>query len=338
MGCVRHLERSQRPPSTRRDPVSTTALTIPAQRSQALRRAHPLLSVLGWELRRYRASRLFWIQALGFFCLSLFVTWAGHDDMSGSNGNIFSVANTSPWGMLARLPTSALLLLGLLLPFVNAEGVTRDLGRRTHELLMTTALPSWAYVWGRYLVGLVMSLGLALLLLAAYLALGLGWHLINPAYPLPVIGGVLLLWVGMVVSATVLLSSLSFALGTAFPRQANLAKIVLLLGWFMGALVVPAIAGLPSDQATPSAWYVAWDPTSAASSFATLPQYQSLWQQLLPTATSAAQVQTILIAVENKLPDVSAWLAPHLIEALLSLLLVALAAVGFQRFRNAFGA
>jgi ABC-type transport system involved in multi-copper enzyme maturation permease subunit len=317
--------------------MSTTALTSARQQTRTSAPTSPPLSVLTWELRRFGASRLFWLQALGYFALSLFITWAGHSDMSiATNAFTFEghVANTSPWGMLARLPTSGLLLLGLLLPFINAEGVTRDLSRRTHELLMTTAVPSWAYVWGRYLVGLLMSLGLAVLLLAAYLGLGLGWHLVDLTYPLPVIGGVLLLWVGMVVPATVVLSSLSFALGALLPRQVTLIKVVVLLGWFIAAFIVPAIANLPSDQATPPAWYVAWDPTSAASSFATLPQYQSLWRHLLPTATSAAQAQTIFIAVENKLPDVSAWFGPHLIEALLSLLLVLLATLTFQRFRN----
>ncbi len=321
--------------------MSTTALTSTRQETRTGAAASPLLSVLVWEFRRFSASRLFWLQALGFFFLTIFVTWAGHSDISfATNAFTFEghVANTSPWGMLGRLPTSGLLLLGLLLPFINAEGVTRDLTRRTHELLMTTAVPSWAYVWGRYLIGLLMSLGLAVLLLAAYLALGLGWHLVTPDYPRPEMDGIVLLWVGMVVTATVLLSSLSFALGTVFPRQANLIKVMLLLGWFMGALIVPAIAGLPSDQAKPPAWYVAWDPTSAASSFATLPQYQALWEKLLATATSAAQAQTMFTAIENKLPDVSAWFAPHLIEAGLSLLLVALAVFTFQRFRNAFGA
>ena len=318
---------------------TTTALTSTGLQTKAIQRPQPLLSVLGWELRRFRASRLFWLQALGFFCLSLFVTWAGHTGMGIANGNFVfdgSVANTSPWGMLERLPTSGLLLLGLLLPFVNADGVTRDLSRRTHELLMTTAVPNWAYVWGRYLIGLLVSLGLALLLLAAYLCLGLGWHLITPSYPLPALGGVLLLWVGMVVPATILLSSLSFALGTAFPRQANLVKIVILLGWFLAVLILPSVANLHSNQSIPPAWYVAWDPTSSASAAATIPQYASAWHKLLPSATSAAQLQHILVAVENTVPDVSAWLAPHLIEALLSLLLVALAAVAFQRFRNAF--
>lgn len=319
--------------------MSATTLTNTHQQTRAIARPHPLLSVLTWELRRFSASRLFWLQALGFFVLSLFITWAGHSDLSiATSAFTFNgaVANTSPWGIIGRLPTSGLLLLGLLLPFINAEGVTRDLTRRTHELFMTTAVPSWAYVWGRYLIGLLMSLGLALLLLAAYLVLGLGWHLVDPTYPLPVIGGVLLLWVGMVVPATVLLSSLSFALGTLLPRQANLVKVVVLLGWFIAAFIVPAIANLPSDQAKPPAWYIAWDPTSAAVSFAMLPQYMSAWEKLFPTATSAAQAQTIFVAIENKIPDVSAWFAPHLIEALLSLLLVALAAFTFHRFRNAF--
>jgi ABC-type transport system involved in multi-copper enzyme maturation permease subunit len=321
--------------------TSTTALTIPSQQIRTISRTNPLLSVMTWELRRFRASRTFLLQAFGFLCLALFVTWAGHDDMSVMNGNVFvdlSVANTSPWGMLQRLPSSGLLLLGLLLPFVAAEGVAQDLGRRTHELLMTTALPSWAYVWGRYLSVLLMSLGLALVLLAAYLVLGVGWHLIVPAYPLPEIGSVALLWVGIVVPATVLLSSLSFALGTVFPRQATLVKVVVLLGWFVSVLMLPTVANLQASQTPPPAWYVAWDPTSAASAFATSQQYSSAWRTLGQSATSAAQLRHIFLTVENMVPNVSAWLAPHLIEALLSLLLVALAALAFRRFRNTFGA
>jgi ABC-type transport system involved in multi-copper enzyme maturation permease subunit len=317
--------------------MSTIALASARQQMRATRGPRPLMSVMTWELRRFVASRVFWLQALGFFCLTLFVTWAGHSDLSTPTLD-FSIANTSPWSMLQRLPTSGLLLLGLLLPFVNAEGVTRDLSRRTHELLMTTALPSKTYVWGRFLIGLLMSLGLAVLLLSAYLVLGVLWHLVDSAYPLPAIGGVLLLWVGMVVPATVLLSSLSFALGTVLPRQATLIKIVLLLGWFVGAFILPAVANLPSKGSLPPAWYMAWDPTSAAASFGTTPQYFSALDKLMQSATSVAQAQQSFIALENKMPNVSAWFAPHLIEAGLSLLLVALAAFSFRRFRNVFGA
>src|SRR5205807_9692222 len=108
------------------------------------------------------------------------------------------------------LPSGTLMLLGLLLPFVNADGVTRDLHRRTHELLMATALPTWAYVWGRYLIGLLLSLGLSLLLLAAILGMGLFLHLTITDYPLPEIGNLMVICVGMFASAAALVSSLSF--------------------------------------------------------------------------------------------------------------------------------
>src|SRR5260221_7399011 len=133
---------------------------------------------MAWELRRSCTSRLLCLQALGFFCLSSFVIWARQIPLTLNHmqANVLFlgfVAGTSAWGLLMILPSGTLMLLGLLLPFVNADGVTRDLHRHTHKLLMATALPTWAYVWGRYLAGLVMSLGLALLLLTSIL--GMGW-------------------------------------------------------------------------------------------------------------------------------------------------------------------
>jgi ABC-type transport system involved in multi-copper enzyme maturation permease subunit len=344
--------------------MSTTALTGSRRRARDNQRPHPLLSVLVWELRRFRASRIFWLQALGFFCLSLFFVWATQKvpdsqtlgtpspcptcqhitqkvpDSRTRTGNVpFTgfVAGTSAWGLLLSLPAGLFLLPGLLLPFVNAEGVTRDLNRRTHELLMTTALPSWAYVWGRFLMGLLLSLGLALLLLVAILGMGVLLHLTVPAYPLPPAGAVLLLWVGMVVPATIVISSFSFALGTVLPRQATLVKIVILLGWFIGVVILPSgLVGDTSSRYGVSAWYRAWDPTSATTAFGMSQQYRPDLMNQIATATNAAQVQNALLSIENRLPDVGIWFAPHLIEALLSLLLVVPAALTFRRFRNTF--
>jgi hypothetical protein len=149
--------------------MTTIVHARPERQITTTRRTSPLLPVLIWELRRFRASRLFWFQALGCFCFLLFV------------------AGTSARGLLHTLPL-VLVVLVLLLPFVTADGVTRDLSRRTHELLMTTALPTWAYVWGRYLAGLLISLGLALLLLASILGMGGLLHLTVADYPLPQIG------------------------------------------------------------------------------------------------------------------------------------------------------
>jgi ABC-type transport system involved in multi-copper enzyme maturation permease subunit len=243
------------------------------------------------------------------------------------------VAITSPWGLVSQLPSGLLLMLCLVLPFVNADGVSRDLSRRTHELLMTTRVPNWAYVWGHYLVGLLMSLGLALLLLAAILGLGLLFHLVGTGYPSPVIGPVLLLWVGMVVTATVFVSSLSFALGTVFTRQSILVKIAIMLAWFIGVLVLPG-----GEQNSYPAWYSNWDPTSATTARSLLPGYGTAFNKLLHTATSAAQFQQSFVAIENTLPGDISWLTPHLILAAGSLLLVLLAALSFQRFRGALSA
>jgi ABC-type transport system involved in multi-copper enzyme maturation permease subunit len=320
--------------------LSTTARSSARHETRSLPRPHPLFAVIAWELRRYRASRLFWLQALLFFGLILLVMRLEHNDVgTASSTFLFSgaVALSSPWGLLDQLPSGLLLMLCLILPFVMADGVSRDLSRRTHELLMTTPVPNWAYVWGRYLVGVLISLGLALLLLAAILGMGMVLHLLGTNYPTPELGPVLLLWFGIVVTATVVVSSLSFALGTVFLRQATWVKISIMLAWFVGAFALPT-AMFGADRTTPPAWYVNWDPTSAATKFGLLPQYEAAWQSQAFTATSLAQAQRILDAVENIIPSNTTWLAPHLILAVGSLLLVLLAALSFQRFRGALSA
>jgi ABC-type transport system involved in multi-copper enzyme maturation permease subunit len=320
--------------------MSSTALTTSRLQTQTIQHPSPLLAVMAWELRRFSASRLFWLQALGFFCFSLLLTWALHAPTNfnigagvsrGGSGESLSgfVAGTSAWGLLHTLPIS-LVVLVLLLPFVTVDGVTRDLQRRTHELLLTTALPTWAYVWGRYLMGLVMSLGVALLFLFAIL--GMGWllHLTIPAYPLPQTGTVLLLWVGMVLSATVLVSSLGFALGTLLPRLSTLVKVMILVAWIVGAVVIP----LGYGNTTPPTWYINWDPTSGITGLGLRLSYAL---NPGPSVTSEAQLQQLLLSVENKMPDLAGWFAPHLLLAGASLVLVLIAALAFKRSRHAFG-
>jgi len=315
--------------------MNITVLTSAGQQTRAIQRPNPLLSVMAWELRRFRASRLFWLQALGFFCFLLFLIWATQaPSQFGIGGNPNGgvaisgfVAGTSTWGLLLTLPLT-LALLVLLLPFITADGVTRDLSRRTHELLMTTALPTWAYVWGRYLVGLLMSLGLSALMLAAIL--GMGWlqHLTVSDYPVPSISAVLLLWVGMVVPATILVSSVSFALGTLLPRLSTLVKVVILVAWIMGAMVLPT----GFSNTIPPAWYVNWDPTSAITALGLLPPYS--FDNAAMKATSEAQFQQVFVAIENKMPDVGAWFSSHLLLAGFSLALVLVAALAFKRSRD----
>ncbi|EFH80843.1 ABC transporter permease [Ktedonobacter racemifer] len=317
--------------------MSITALTGTGQQTRSLNKNPRLfLNVMIWEFRRFCANQLFWFQALGLIGFLLLITWALHAPEHFSTGVIHGgsseslsgfVAGTSAGGLLRTLPT-VLIVLVLLLPFVTADGVTRDLQRRTHELLMTTALPTWAYVWGRYLAGLVMSLGLALLLLASILGMGGLLHLTVADYPLPQIGTVLLLWVGMVLPATILVSSFGFALSTLFPRLSTLVKVVILVAWIVGALVIPLGLG---DNTTPPAWYVNWDPTSGITAHGLLPSY---FINLDPTITSEAQLQQFLLSIENKMPDLAGWFVPHLLLAGFSLVLVLVVALAFKRFRD----
>lgn len=51
-------------------------------------------------------------------------------------------------------------------------------------------------------------------------------------------------------------------------------------------------------------------------------------------ATSEAQLQQFLPIVENKMPALSGWFAPHLLLAGLSLLLVLVASLVFKRSRG----
>ncbi len=311
------------------------ALAIQPPQIITVRRPQPLLSVLAWEMRRFRASRRFWLQALGLFGFLLLLTWfQGRSIAYGNQSANGFIAGTSAWGLLLSLPPTVLLLV-LFLPFINGDGATRDLQRHTHELLMTTPLPTWAYVWGRYLIGLMMSLGLAVMLLVALLGMGEVLHLTVAGYPAPEASTLLVLWGGIVVPATVLVSSLSFALGALFPRQSTQIKIGILVVWAIGVVVLPYVilSSLSSSQPGLLALYNNWDPTSAATGLSMLINFHPDANQI----AGAAQYQQHLNAIANKMPDISPWLAPHLIEAGLSLLLVVLAALAFRRFRAVFG-
>src|SRR5258708_16188377 len=159
------------------------------QPAQVIQRPRLLARVMGWKLIRFCASRLFWFQACGFWWFLLLIVWALHaSDQTGTVAGSVQlsayVAGTSAGGLLRTLPTY-LIILALLLPFITADGVTRDVNRRTQELLRTPAQPPWPYVLGRYLASLIIVLGLALLLLPSIRDMGGLLPLTDSTYPLP---------------------------------------------------------------------------------------------------------------------------------------------------------
>lgn len=210
--------------------MTTTTPAILDPQAAILPRSQPLLAVMTWELRRLRASRTTWLLPLAALILFLVVRWTqrlpipwGPLSVSDHASLRYTFSSTiepsSPWALTTVLPTTLVFLLAVTLPFVCADGVALDLKRRTHELLMTTSLPTWAYVLGRYLIVLGLSLGLAVLLLIAILGMALALHLgLGGAdQPPPQVGPVLAFWAALLQPTVILVSSLSFALGTVLP-------------------------------------------------------------------------------------------------------------------------
>lgn len=313
---------------------SSTASVLSQRQTSIAQRPYFLLRVMGWEVRRLRASRAFWIVTILSFCLFLLVMWVGQGPASfgvssGARSYTANVAGTSAWGLILILPPTLAFLLAAILPFISADGVARDVKRGTHELLMTTALPTWAYIWGRYLMALLLSLGLAVLILIAILVMGMTLHLTQAQYPAPQVSAVLAIWAFMILPITFLLSSLSFALGLWLPRRTNLIKAGVLVLWLMAAVVLPSI---PTQARLPS-WYLTWEPTNLGMSALLQAQYPQAFP-IPSTFTDSANPFRGFVQVEQHLPDLSPWLLPHLVWAGLGLALAVLAAISFKRFRN----
>jgi hypothetical protein len=296
--------------------------------------------VIAWELRRFQASRIFWLQALGFFGLSLLLVWSQKIPLTLNHAQAVVpfngyMAETSAWGLLRTLSTGLLMLLGMLLPFINADGAARDLSRRTYELLLATALPTRIYLWGRYLSGLLLSLGLTLLALVALLGMGWFWHLTFTDYPMPEIGVLLAIWAGLIVPATIVVSGLSFVFGTLFPRLTILVKVAIMVAWFVVAEMPFAQLDDASHSASFSlpAWYVNWDPTGTGIALGLFNWYMTAFSNLGDRAATTAQTQLGLLMVENSLLDLGGWLVPHLLLAGFSLALVLIVGLVFKRSR-----
>lgn len=331
----------------------TTPTAAPAKLGRfSAARPHPILAVLGWELRRMgRDKRTAGVIPGLLFVLCGLIVLARQTATTLNYGVVqtagaaprylyITISGTSAWGLSSTLPRLLLLVFGLCLPFVAGSLVARDVSQRTHETLMTTAIPTWAYVVGRYLAGLALCLGLAGVLLTAMVAVALGLYEAGRA-PAPALGPMVALWAVMVLPATVLVSGVSFAVCTLWPRALTAWRVVALLGWFLCSFLVALPPAVAANVA-------AWDPTSGLMSLALNDQY---FQQVGPsidryfngaqqpadmTHIQAHYDQAVQAAhvIEQQMPDLTPWILPHLGLAALGLGAVAWTAVRFRRFRE----
>ena len=296
-------------------------------RSAMFRRMQPLWSVMGWELFRYKEMRFSKFMIIGialFFALGAW-SWA-------SAYTYLPYASTSVLGMTLEMPTTFSWTLAVTTPFLVADLVTRDRKLRVHELVMTTAIPTWAYVWGRYLAGLGVCLALAVLALPLILLMNGIFFVLQPhATPASNVGAIVTLWI-ITVLPILLVTGLSFCLCTLLPRRATLLKLLVLMGWLI-AWYSGAVLGWAGSQL--SEQVAAWDPTTIAMPLQLMREMYAKSGTLSSSAgTHSLDAQRAIVA-QQSLPDLMPWLLTHLLYAVLGLLLVALTARLFKRFRNA---
>ena len=319
--------------------MNTAVSTLSRPLTQASQRPHPLLAVMTWELRRCFSRRATWwilLPAFGFFLFVIWLLWIARfaGNAGFGNGATFTVSVTSAEGLVVVLPTLTF-LLALILPFVNADGIARDLKQRTYELLMSTPVPTGAYFWGRYAACVFLSLGLAVVLLVALLLMGLILHQTQADYPLPQFEAIVLIWAVALAPTTIFISNVSFALGTLLHRRSNLATLGMILSWFVCTVVLPVIPAAGSG--TVPSWYLHWEPTNIGMAALLQAPYSQRSSVILTNATIGGSDSSILSAfanLEQQMPDLGPWILPHLIWIGLGLALVLIARLSFKRYRN----
>ncbi|HST03325.1 MAG TPA: hypothetical protein VLQ48_01165 [Chloroflexia bacterium] len=330
---------------------SGTEVNTPTVLAGQVNRLHTLLVVSSWELHRLLSARSTRLTTLALILLLAGIMWLRKEVtviayFVPEEERVY-VHGGSAWGMVYSMPL-LVLVFGIIVPFLSADGVARDLKQRTHELLMSTAIPSWAYVWGRFLAVLVLDLLLATLLLATTLLIGVVFALAM-GHPFPNIAATFFLWVVAVLPAILLISGLSFGIGTLFPRYSGLGKVLIVVAWFLVSYEGLLVRGDETSS-------VYWDPTSRAMIGALGEVYQrELFngidtvpvgsggggqQQVLVPATQFTQEEKVrelrlrILDVEQHMPDLWPWAGPHLVLAMIGLGGTAIAVARFRRFSD----
>ena len=290
----------------------------PARSTQVLR------AVVAWELKRMAANRRNWGMVGVAFVFFLALVWLKHRwNLREAD---FPLVSTTTIGLLYELIFVLLLVFGMFLPFVTTDAVSRDYWLRIHEMVMTTPVTTWAYVLGRYVTGLIISVGFALVLLVALLLASFGLVATGAVQPNLNLSVALQLWALLVLPATVFIGSLSFAFGTLFPRLTNMIKLAVLIGWIFMALDL--------DPRGVNTWRTYWNPTGAGIAKVVVPHMVQRYQQAVQQTTDSTQHARIALDVQQHMPDLTPWVGPFLTLVVFGIVLSVLTALSFRRFRD----
>ena len=285
------------------------------------------LSIGGWELRRMIANRSTPPLAAGITAFFAALVTFKHQWLLPLNDRahvLLTLYGSSPLGQVYEVVAVLMTFFGLLVPFLAADGVAREHRQRTHELVMTTAVPGWALVAGRFVAVLAQTLVAALLALAGTLAAQWLVHATQPAFPAPDARALLALWGLLVVPAGVLLAGASFLAGTLAPRRAMVVKIAVVLVWIALAAVV--------DLTRDFTWYPYWSP--AGSALLGVADATFVQAYVAIAGTSSGADPSIMLRAQEAALDLRPWMLPHLGLAAIGLAGAAAAAAGFRRFRG----
>ncbi|HLH60153.1 MAG TPA: hypothetical protein VKV20_00610 [Ktedonobacteraceae bacterium] len=304
-------------------------------------RMRAMWGVMGWELRRRFMSKVQWILlfALIGLCFLLLVV----SPYRGLLGGEILIPASSPLGIMQEIPGFLLFLFLLFLPFLMVDLVAYDYTRRTHELLMATSISKSAYLWGRYLAGLLICLIMsAIMLLEVILANFLSYAQLQfypgllssatvaqaPGYPPLDAGFLVTIWIVAVVPAVVLLSGISFFLGTIFPQRSNTIKAIILVAWVLFFALTPQIL-----MGTLSFF----DPTGASEARTALSLAVTQYQAYVHPGTGLLQHLNIARNVEVMKPDIITWSVVQGIYTAFGIVLVLCTPIFFRRFRTLLG-
>jgi hypothetical protein len=235
------------------------------------------------------------------------------------------VVGTTTLGQMAELVYDLMLIMGVILPFLVTDLVAHDYQVRMHELLMSTAVPTRLYVFGRYLAALAISLALAGTMLAAQILANLVFPVVDRHFPAANLITTLALWVRFALPASLLEGSLCFCLGTLFPRVTVVPKLAICLGWIILAL---------DTDPTDLSWRAYWNPTGAGMITQVVNQFQDSVQKELQNAAGPQFIAGIILRLQQNMPDLRPWSGPFLVLAGIGLLLGLVAVFSFRRFRN----
>lgn len=302
---------------------NVTIATRSRPRSTPARLTPPTaLTVSIWAWRWMAARRRFRVLPAAVLVLSFFVAWA---DSFNLNLNAPEAAHLGTY--YAFFITSVnQTLLSIVSLAIAAHLVVEDLDLRAHPLVLSTQVSNHAYVWGRFLAGCVLLVGLSLVAqigtVGAHLALALSAPEAFDAPPWLAYG---LAWIFNAPIHTVFVAAGAFALATPQPRMARAIVIGLVLAWWM--ISVGGLTGMVPPAAA------AWLPIPREIATMLYGYYQARYLEALGATTNPQEALQIARAVGRSLPDLRPWLG-QLLYPPAALALVEVTARSFDRFRG----